>query len=361
MKKNIKIILSAAAAAVMAISMAGCGSTSGGSSSAISGSASAAGSGQSSASAQSGEEKITVGILQISEHDALDKCRQGFMDYLAENGYNDGENIVFDYQNAQGDQSNLKTISQQFVNNGYDFLVGISTPATQSLATETQEIPVIGTAITSFEAAGLVESNDNPGGNVSGVNDETPIAEQMALLLEILPDAQTVGIMYNSSEVNSQVQAETAQAEAEKLGLNVEVSTVTSSNDVAQAVETMCEKADVIYLPTDNTFASTMATVGQISEQKKVPVIVGEAGMCTGGGLATVGLDFYQLGLQTGEFAVEVFEGGEISTMPVEYPKTNNITINREMADKIGIEIPQEVLDRADFMIENGESVAVEK
>lgn len=233
-----------------------------------------------------------------------------FLDYLAEHGYKDGENIVIDYQNAQGDQSNLKTISQQFVNNGYDYLVGISTPATQSLATETQDIPVIGTAITSFEAAGLVESNENPGGNVSGVNDETPIAEQMALLKEILPDAQTVGVMYNSSEVNSQVQAEKAQEEAEKLGLKVEVSTVTSSNDVAQAVETMMEKADVIYLPTDNTFASTMATVGQISEQKKVPVIVGEAGMCANGGIATVGLDFYQLGLQTGEFAIKVFEGG---------------------------------------------------
>lgn len=355
MKRNIKAILSAAAAAMMVLSMAGCGSSASGSSSSA---ASTSGSASASASAQADGEQIKVGMLQISEHVALDNCRQGFLDYLAEHGYKDGENIVIDYQNAQGDQSNLKTISQQFVNNGYDYLVGISTPATQSLATETQDTPVIGTAITSFEAAGLVESNENPGGNVSGVNDETPIAEQMALLKEILPDAQTVGVMYNSSEVNSQVQAEKAQEEAEKLGLKVEVSTVTSSNDVAQAVETMMEKADVIYLPTDNTFASTMATVGQISEQKKVPVIVGEAGMCANGGIATVGLDFYQLGLQTGEFAIKVFEGGDISTMPVEYPNTSNITVNKEFAEKIGIEIPQSVLDKADFFVENGETVA---
>ena len=208
MKRNIKAILSAAAAAMMVLSMAGCGSSASGSSSSA---ASTSGSASASASAQADGEQIKVGMLQISEHVALDNCRQGFLDYLAEHGYKDGENIVIDYQNAQGDQSNLKTISQQFVNNGYDYLVGISTPATQSLATETQDIPVIGTAITSFEAAGLVESNENPGGNVSGVNDETPIAEQMALLKEILPDAQTVGVMYNSSEVNSQVQAEKAQ------------------------------------------------------------------------------------------------------------------------------------------------------
>ena len=194
MKKNFRILAAVMTAAVL-LSFTGCGS-----SSSSSGSGEASASGETSSASASGEtssEAITVGILQLSEHDALDKCRQGFLDYLAENGYTDGENIVFDYQNAQGDQSNLKTISQQFVNNEYDYLVGISTPATQSLATETQDIPVIGTAITSFEAAGLVESNEEPGGNVSGVNDETPIADQMALLKEIIPDAQSVGIMYN--------------------------------------------------------------------------------------------------------------------------------------------------------------------
>lgn len=360
MKKNFRIIAAIVSAAAL-IAVTGCSSSGSSSGSASAQSSGEASSASASASGETSSEQITVGILQLSEHDALDKCRQGFLDYLTENGYTDGENIVFDYQNAQGDQSNLKTISQQFVNNDYDYLVGISTPATQSLATETQEIPVIGTAITSFEAAGLVESNEEPGGNVSGVNDETPIADQMALLKEIFPDAQSVGIMYNSSEVNSQVQAETAQAEAEKLGLTVEVSTVTGSNDVAQAVETMAEKVDVIYLPTDNTFAATMATVGQISETKQIPVIVGEAGMCENGGLATVGLDFYQLGLQTGEFAKKVFEGGDISTMAVEYPKTNNVTVNKDMAEKLGIEIPQSVLDKADYIIENGETVTVEK
>ncbi len=349
--KKFKFIVSAFTIAAIVFSVAGCDNSSN-SSAPVSSS-----SGSASSSAPAADDQIKIGILQLSEHVALDSCRQGFIDYLAQNGYVDGEKIVIDYQNAQADQSNLKTISQQFVNNEYDYILGISTPAAQSLATETQEIPIIGTAITSFEAAGLVESNDNPGGNVSGVNDETPIEEQMALLKEILPNAQTVGVMYNSSEINSQVQAERAQAAAEALGLNVEVSTVTNSNDVAQAVETMVEKVDVLYLPTDNTFASTMATVGQISETSKVPVMAGESSMCINGGLASVGLDFYQLGLQTGEFAIKLFEGGDISTMPVEYPKTSSITLNKEFADTIGLEIPQSVLDKVDFFVENGEFV----
>lgn len=351
MKKKIRLFGSVIAAAAVVLSMAGCGSSAASSKAAKSASASEA------SSAQASGKQITIGILQITQHEALDSCRQGFLDYLSENGYKDGEKIKIDYQNAQGDQSNLKTISQQFVNNGYDYLVGISTPATQALAAETKDIPIIGTAITSFEAADLVKSNDNPGGNVSGVNDETPIADQMALLVKILPKAKTVGILYNSSEVNSQVQAEKAQSEAEKLALKVEVGTVTGTNDVAQAVESMAAKADVMYIPTDNTFASTMATVGQISEETKVPVIVGEQSLCLNGGLATVGLNFYDLGRQTGKFAIDVFNGADISKKPVENPQTSNVTINKEMAQKLGIEIPQDVLDSADCFVENGKIV----
>jgi putative ABC transport system substrate-binding protein len=351
MRKKIRFIGSVIAAATMVFSMAGCGSSQASASKSDSAASAAA-------SQQTSGKQITIGILQIADHEALDSCRKGFLDYLSENGYKDGENIKIDYQNAQGDQSNLKTISQQFVNNGYDYLVGISTPATQSLAAETKDIPIIGTAITSFTAADLVDSDDNPGGNISGVNDETPIADQIALLVKILPNSKTLGILYNSSEVNSQVQAEKAQSEAEKLGLKVEVGTVTSSNDVAQAVESMASKADVMYIPTDNTFASTMATVGQVSEQTKVPVIVGEQSLCLNGGLATIGPDFYELGKQTGKFAIDIFKGEDISKKPVEKPQKNSVTVNKDMAEKLGIEIPQDVLDSADYFVENGKFVS---
>lgn len=347
MKRNLKFLASIAAAAALMVSAAGCSSSSTGSSE----SGSSASAETSSTEKTASEEQITIGILQGSEHEALDQCRQGFIDYLAENGYEDGGKVVFDYQNAQNDQSNLKTISQRFVNNECDYLLGISTPAAQTLATETQEIPIVGTAITDYVAAGLVDSDENPGGNVSGVNDATPIGNQIGLIKQLVPDAKTIGIMYNSSEVNSQVQAEQAQAEAEAAGYAVEISTVSSSNDVAQAMETMCEKVDAIYIPTDNTFASAMATVGQISEQRGVPVIPGDTGMCEAGGVATLGVDFYELGKQTGEFMLKVIDGGDISTMPVEDPKVNLLVINKTLADKIGIEIPQELLDSADSIV----------
>ena len=240
-------------------------------------------------------EQFKIGILQLMEHDALDNARNGFLDALAEGGYTEGEKIVVDVQNAQGDQSNLKTMSQKFVNDKEDLILAIATPAAQSVAAETQEIPILATAITDYPEAGLVESNEVPNVNLSGTSDRTPVKEQLALLKQILPDVKKVGIMYNSSEANSEIQARSAIEACEDLGLEYQEGTVTNVNDIQQVVQSIVGDVDALYIPTDNTFASAIPLVASITDVEKVPVICGENGMVKGGGLATVGIDYYKL------------------------------------------------------------------
>ena len=292
-------------------------------------------------------EPLKIGVIQYTEHVALDSAYEGFVAALADGGYKDGENITIDFQNAQADQSNLKTISQRFVNNGEDLILAIATPAAQSMAAETTEIPILVTAVTDLVGASLIEDNEAPGTNVSGTSDLTPVALQFDLLQEILPEAKTVGIMYTSSEVNSEIQAKIAMEAAEERGLAYEVGTVTNINDVAQAVASLADRVDVIYIPTDNVLANGMANVAALTNEAGVPVIVGEAGMCQNGGLATVGIDYYKLGYQTGQMAIRIFEGADISAMPVEYASDAAVGVNETTAKALGIEIPQSVMDRA--------------
>lgn len=296
-------------------------------------------------------EKLKIGVIQHSEHAALDAARDGFLEALKEKGYDESK-VEFDIQNAQNDQSNLKTISQRLVQNKNDLILAVATPAAQSVANETTEIPILVTAVTDLVEAGLVTSNEAPGSNVSGTSDLTPVKEQLDLMMEIMPEVKTIGIMYNSSETNSEIQAKMAEKCAQDLGLSVEFGTVTSTNDIAQALQSIAGKVDVLYIPTDNTFASAMATVGSLAEESKIPTIVGEQGMCEAGGLATVGIDYYKLGYQTGEMAALVLEGADIATMPVETASDASICINLDTARAIGIEVPQAVLDRAETIIE---------
>ena len=353
MKKRFKIIASSVLALSMALAMAGCGS-----SAASSGSASVSGSASGSASAEAKEGAFKIGIIQLVEHDALDKAREGFIDDLKENGFVDGENIVIDYQNAQADQSNLKTISQRFVQNDDDLILAIATGAAQSVAAETSDIPILGTAITDYEAAQLVESNDAPGGNVSGTTDLTPVEKQVELLKEMMPDVKTLGVLYNSSEVNSEIQAQMAQEAAEKEGIECKTATVTNTNEIAQVMESIAGDVDAIYIPTDKTFASAMATVSKIAEEYKLPTICGEQGMVESGGLATVGIDYYKLGKQTGEMAVKILkDGANVAEMPIESLDDTNICLNIDTAEAIGYEFPQSVTDKAVYLIKGGELV----
>lgn len=289
-------------------------------------------------------DQLSVGILQYVEHVALDASKDGFIAALKDKGYNDGAEITIDYQNAQGDAANVSTISDRFVSNKVDLVLAIATPAAQNIAGKTTDIPILGTAITDYEVARLVDSNEAPGGNVSGTTDMNPIKEQIDLLVKLVPNAKTVGVLYTSSEDNSILQAKIAKEAIEKLGLSYVEVTVSNSNDVQQATQSIVGQCDAIYIPTDNIFASAMPVVHGVTSQSKTPVICGESGMVNTGGLATLGINYYDLGYQTGLMAVKIFKGeAKTATMPIESAKGFDFAINGTVAAEIGIEIPADL------------------
>ena len=306
-----------------------------------------AGCSQTGGSSSSGEaETLRIGIIQPMEHESLDAAREGFVEALADHGYTDGDTIVLDYQNAQGDSSALLTISQRFVGDDCDLVLAIGTGAAQSIASQTSEIPVLITAVTDPVDAGLVQSSEAPGTNVTGTNDMNPIREQLELIPEILPDAQTVGLLYTSSEDNSILQIEEAKAILEEMNLDYVEQTVTGSNDVQQAVQSIVTRCDAIYIPTDNTFASAMPLVGSVVMESGTPVICGATGMVEAGGLITLGLNYYNLGYQTGEMAVQVLEGADPASMPVQSQNQYDYVVNEEMLSALGMELPQSLLEK---------------
>lgn len=306
-----------------------------------------AGCSQTGGSSSSGEaETLRIGIIQPMEHESLDAAREGFVQALADHGYTDGDTIVLDYQNAQGDSSALLTISQRFVGDDCDLVLAIGTGAAQSIASQTSEIPVLITAVTDPVDAGLVQSSEAPGTNVTGTNDMNPIREQLELIPEILPDAQTVGLLYTSSEDNSILQIEEAKAILEEMNLDYVEQNVTGSNDVQQAVQSIVTRCDAIYIPTDNTFASAMPLVGSVVMESGTPVICGATGMVEAGGLITLGLNYYNLGYQTGEMAAQVLEGADPASMPVQSQNQYDYVVNEEMLSALGMELPQSLLEK---------------
>lgn len=306
-----------------------------------------AGCSQTGGSSSSGEaETLRIGIIQPMEHESLDAAREGFVQALADHGYTDGDTIVLDYQNAQGDSSALLTISQRFVGDDCDLVLAIGTGAAQSIASQTSEIPILITAVTDPVDAGLVQSSEAPGTNVTGTNDMNPIREQLELIPEIMPDVQTVGLLYTSSEDNSILQIEEAKAILEEMNLDYVEQTVTGSNDVQQAVQSIVTRCDAIYIPTDNTFASAMPLVGSVAMESGTPVICGATGMVEAGGLITLGLNYYNLGYQTGEMAVQVLEGADPASMPVQSQNQYDYVVNEEMLSALGMELPQSLLEK---------------
>ena len=296
-----------------------------------------------------GEKK--VGIVQLVEHNALDAANRGFVDGLKERGFEEGKNITYDRQNAQADQSNLQNIAQRFVNEKADLICAIATPAAQTVANATKDIPIVCTAVTDYEGAKLVASNQVPKGNVTGTSDMNPIKEQIDLLIKICPEAKTIGTIYCSSEVNSEVQVKAMEEYAKSKGLNVEVATISTVNDIQQAAQSLVGKVDVFYEPTDNIIASAMPTLISITDPAKKPVICGEPNMVAAGGLATYGIDYYRLGVQTGEMAADILEGkAKPESMPVEMAKDLKVTVNVKDAKALGITIPDDVLKDADVV-----------
>ena len=294
-----------------------------------------------------GEKKTTDGkkqiaVVQVMQHGSLDAANQGFLDGLKERGYG-VDKISVDQQNAQGDQSNLKTIASRFKANRPDLICAISTPAAQAVANEIHDLPIIGCAITDFETAKLVKSNSRPETNVTGVNDRGPVEKQVDMGLKFLPAAKRLGLIYSSSEVNSQIQADQAKAHAASIGLTVVERTVSSVNDIQQAAESMVGQVDFIYVPTDNVIASSIPTLVKVTDPAKIPVFVGADSMAKDGALGSLSVDFYKSGVQAGHMAADVLDG-KIKTQDtaVEDPEVLEVIINKKSAETLGLAIPEE-------------------
>ncbi|HEL1768787.1 TPA: ABC transporter substrate-binding protein [Streptococcus suis] len=291
----------------------------------------------SSSSEQASSDVVKVGVLQYMEHESLTAAREGFVAELEANGYKEGEKLVLDYQNAQGDQANLQTISEQLID-GNDIVLAIATPSAQSLATVSTETPIVFTAVTDPLSADLVESIEKPGGLLTGTSDQAPIDKQVELLGQAVPDAKTVGILYTTGERNSEVQVEQAKELLEKAGYKVVVKGITSTNEVQDATTSLMKDVDALFIPTDNTVASTMTMIGELSVEHKVPVIGGSTDMVDEGGLLTYGTNYVALGRQTAKMAIKIIEGANVSETAVEYPETVSLHVNEEMAQKLGID-----------------------
>lgn len=288
------------------------------------------------------KKKIKIGVIQLVEHPALDGSYKGFVDGLAEAGFVDGENISIDYQNAQNEQANCVTIANKLVNDKDDLIFAIATPAAQAVANLTKDIPILVSAVTDPESAKLVKSNAKPDTNVSGTSDLTPVAAQIKLLKQIVPEAKKVGLMFCSSEQNSIFQIEMAKKACETEGLSFIEASVSNSNEIQQVTQSLVGKVDAIYIPTDNMLAAGMANVAMVANQNKIPTIVGEDGMVKSGGLCTYGLNYYELGKQTAKMAVDILKNGaKPQDMPIQYLEKCDFSKNAETEKALGLTLPE--------------------
>lgn len=322
--KRLKSLATGAVCTALALTLAACG-----------GQASSA---TDSGSTDAAQASYKIGVLQLTQHGALDQANEGFVAAIEDSGLN----VEIDQQNAQNEQSSCQTIASKFVSDQDDLIFAIATPAAQAAAAATTEIPIVGSAITDYAESGLVADNDAPGGNITGSSDMTPVADQIDLLQELLPDAKSVGILFCSAEANSEVQVKLAEEALDKAGIAHERYTVSSSNEIQQVVESMVGKVDAIYAPTDNTIAAGMATVSMVATDNKLPVIVGCDTMVEDGGLASYSINYYDLGYKAGEMAVKILKGEATpADMPIEYlsSKECKLIVNTTTADTLGIDV----------------------
>ena len=268
--------------------------------------------------APSGGQTYVVGICQFVQHAALDAATQGFKDALVEEL---GDAVTFEEQNASNDIPTCGTICSGFAAQGVDLILANATPALQAAASATQTIPILGTSVTEYGVALDLEDFDGTvGGNISGTSDLAPLDQQADMLLELLPEARTVGILYCSAEANSVYQADVVEKCLTDAGLTVNVYTFSDSNDVATVTATACGECDALYIPTDNTAASCAEAINNVAEPAGVPIVAGEEGICKGCGIATLSINYYDLGVTTGKMAARILKGeADISEMPIEY------------------------------------------
>lgn len=290
----------------------------------------------------SGGEAYLVGICQLAPHDALDAATRGFKAALVEAFGEDG--VKFDEQNAGGEYNNCATIVDGFVSENVDLMLANATYSLQAAQSATADIPILGTAITNYGIAlGLDSTEDKVlGGNISGTSDLAPLDQQAAMIYELFPDAETVGLIYCSAEANSQYQVDTVKAELEKLGYTCELYPFADSNDAAAVTQTACDASDVIYVPTDNTVASNTGIVDNICQPAGVPVVAGEEGIAKGCGVATLSISYYDLGVTTGKMAAQILTGeADISSMPIAYAENFTPKYNPVICEALGLTLPE--------------------
>ena len=290
-------------------------------------------------------EMKKVGVIQLAEHLALDRAREGFIEGLSQEGFKEGENLEVIVNNAQGDQSNLATISQKFANDKPDLVCAIATPAAVSMASASPDIPVVGTAITDYVAAKLVKSNEAPGGNVTGTSDMNPIEEQVDLMTKVLPEMKTLGLMRSSAEENSRIQADIIKKVCKEKGIEVVEMTFSSVNDIQQVAQDLVnKKVEAIYAPTDNIISSAMPNLIRVTNDAKIPVFCGEEAQVEKGALITIGINYKALGVQTGKMAAKILKGeAKPAEMPIETAEKYQVTINDSASKLLGITIPDEL------------------
>ena len=287
-------------------------------------------------------DKYTIGICQLVQHEALDAATQGFKDEIVKELGEDA--VTFDEQNAQGDSNTCSTIINSFVSNNEDLILANATASLQAAAAGTSDIPILGTAVTEYGVAlDLKDFDGTVGGNISGTSDLAPLDQQAAMLQELFPDAKNVGLLYCSAEANSQYQVDTVKAALEELGYTCEYYAFSDSNDLSSVTTTAANDSDVIYVPTDNTVASNTEIINNICLPAKVPVITGEEGICAGCGVATLSINYYDLGVTTGKMAVKILKDGEdISQMPIEYAPNFTKEYNKDICEELGVEVPDD-------------------
>lgn len=302
------------------------------------------------------DDKIKIGILQYLEHNALSEARKGFIDGLAEAGFVDGDNITIELNNPQGEQTVMDVQAKELVRKS-DLIFAIATPAASAVVNEATEqgkdLPILFTAVTDPVSSKLIKSNEKPGANVTGTNDMNPIADQISLVKQLVPNATKLGIVYTASETNSELQANIAKEEAIKAGLVVTVATIESVNDLQQVANQLASKVDALYIPTDNKIAGSMGIINEVVKENGIPAIVGESNQVGVGGSITYGVSYYNLGKETAAMAVKILKD-KIS--PKDIPSTGlskyELVIDKKQLDSINITIPAELLAKADKVIE---------
>ena len=293
---------------------------------------------------QNKDEKFVIGICQLATHDALDSATKGFQDAVAE-GLG-AENVTFKLKDAAGEYTNCTTIVDGFVSENVDMILANATSPLQAANAATGEIPILGTSVTDYATAlNIKEWTGTVGGNISGTTDLAPLDEQAAMILELFPDTKKVGMIYCSAEPNSVYQVDVVQKELEKKGITCERFAFNDVNDLASITQDACDKSDVIYIPTDNTAANNTETIANVVIPAKIPVVCGEANTCKGCGVATLSIDYYDLGYATGKMAVKILKGeAKISEMPVEAAPEFTKMYNKANCEELGIDIPQDYI-----------------